>query len=80
MCVCSVHRSVYNYHLTTHGISCRTGQPFTPPEQIRWCRQERIIDAYCGHCNEWINLLRKMMRQVSWKNWFLVSDGWETPS
>jgi hypothetical protein len=64
--------SVYNYHASIcHGISCRTGRPFAPPIQIRWCKALRMVDAHCHNCGEWVNIMRKMMRHRTWKNWFV---------
>ncbi|PWN19973.1 hypothetical protein BCV69DRAFT_313180 [Microstroma glucosiphilum] len=64
--------SVYNYHASIcHGVSCRTGRPFAPPTQIRWCKELKMVDAHCHNCDEWVNIMRKMMRHRTWKNWFV---------
>lgn len=64
--------SVYNYHASIcHGVSCRTGRPFAAPTQIRWCKLLRMVDARCHNCGEWVNIMRKMMRHRTWKNWFV---------
>ncbi|KAK3055657.1 hypothetical protein LTR09_003578 [Extremus antarcticus] len=48
--------SAFWYHIHySHGISCTTGHPFRPPNDVQWSDKSNGFKVQCPTCNEWMN-------------------------